>query len=244
MPELSLNQIICGDCVEVMKTFPDESIGLVVTSPPYNLKNSTGNGMKKGYKNGRWPDPALCKGYTNHHDCMPHKDYVKWQRSVLSEAMRVLKPDGAIFYNHKRRVQGGLEQNRNDILEGFPVRQTIIWDRGSGFNFNPGYFVPSCEDIYLITKPTFKLKPKANSLGTVWKFPPKANKLHPAPFPLELPLRCIRSSQFTGPVLDPFMGSGTTALAALQLNEDWIGIDNSKDYVQIATKQIENFSNI
>ena len=127
--------------------------------------------------------------------------------------MRVLQDDGAIFYNHKWRVQNGLLQDPQDIVEGFPIRQIIIWQRNGGINFNAGYFLPTYEVIYLIAKPKFKLAKKANALGDVWNIPQEKNNPHPAPFPLELAQRCIESVD-DGTVLDPFLGSGTTALAA------------------------------
>src|SRR3989338_8430420 len=98
-PKDYLNKIIYGDCLEVMKTMPDESVDLVVTSPPYNLKNSTGNGMKDG-RCGKWANAALQKGYANYNDCMPHEEYVKWQRECLAEMIRIIPENGAIFYNH------------------------------------------------------------------------------------------------------------------------------------------------
>ena len=128
--------ILQGDCVELMRALPEESIRMVVTSPPYNIKNSTGNGLKDG-RGGKWPTAALQKGYSEHDDCMPHDEYVDWQRECLAGMMRVLRPDGAIFYNHKWRVQNGLLQDRHDIVDGFPVRQIIIWQRAGGINFNP-----------------------------------------------------------------------------------------------------------
>jgi modification methylase len=100
--------------------------------------------------------------------------------------MRVLKEDGAIFYNHKWRVQGGLLQDRNDIVDGFPVRQIIIWQRKVGINFNPGYFLPTYEVIYLIAKPDFKLAPKANAHGDIWEFAQEMKNPHPAPFSIQL----------------------------------------------------------
>jgi len=160
--EKYINQIVCGDSLEVMREMPSESIDLVVTSPPYNLKNSTGNGMKDG-RGGKWANAALVNGYSHHNDCMPHEEYVEWQKNCLKEMFRLIKKDGAIFYNHKWRVQGGLLQNRQDIVSDFPVRQIIIWRRKGGINFNPGYFLPTYEVIYLITKPDFKLAPKANA---------------------------------------------------------------------------------
>ena len=150
-PKDFLNKIICGDAVATMKNIPNDSVDLIITSPPYNLKNSTGNGMKDG-RGGKWSSAALINGYSHYNDCMPHDLYVQWQREVLNEGMRILKDDGAFFYNHKWRVQGGLLQDRQDIVSGFPVRQIIIWRRKGGINFNPGYFLPTYEVIYLIAK--------------------------------------------------------------------------------------------
>lgn len=228
--------VYCGDCIEVMKKLQESSVKVIVTSPPYNLKNSTGNGMKDG-RGGKWSNAALLEGYDSHADAMPHRDYVIWQRECLTEMMRLLREDGAIFYNHKWRVQGGLLQDRSDIVEGFPVRQIIIWQRSGGINFNPGYFLPTYEVIYLIAKPRFKLAPKANALGDVWQIPQEKNNPHPAPFPRELAQRCIESVD-DGLVLDPFLGSGSTALAAEALGRNWIGIDNSQAYWELSMERL------
>lgn len=233
-----LNQIVCGDTVEVMKSMPSESIDLIVTSPPYNLKNSTGNGMKDG-RGGKWKNAALVNGYSHYDDNMPHDKYVEWQRNCLNEMMRLLKNNGAIFYNHKWRVQAGLLQDRQDIVSGLPVRQIIIWRRKGGFNFNPGYFLPTYEVIYLIAKPKFMLSPKANALGDVWEFTQEMNNTHPAPFPIALAKRCIESTD-AQVILDPFMGSGTTAIAAKRLERKYIGIELSPDYCEKAKKRIES----
>lgn len=235
-----LDHIICGDAVEVMRCIPDKSVGLVVTSPPYNLKNSTGNGMKNG-RGGKWANAALQNGYSDHHDSMPHEDYVAWQRQCLSEMFRVIADDGAIFYNHKWRVQNGLLQDRQDILSGFPVRQIIIWRRKGGINFNPGYFLPTYEVIYLIAKPEFRLAPKANAYGDVWEFMQEMKNPHPAPFPVALIERII-SSTTAEIILDPFMGSGTTAVVSKQLGRHYVGIDISEEYCNSAEERIKNLS--
>ncbi len=236
-PEDYINKIICGDAVEVMKGIPDESIDLVVTSPPYNLKNSTGNGMKDG-RGGKWKNAALVNGYSHYNDNMPHDEYVKWQREALAEMFRVIKNDGAIFYNHKWRVQGGLLQDRADIVKDFPVRQIIIWRRKGGINFNPGYFLPTYEVIYLIAKPKFKLAKGANKYGDVWEFKQEMKNKHPAPFPVPLIDRIITSTN-AKIILDPFMGSGTTAITAMGNDRNYIGIDLSPDYCEMAEKRIE-----
>ncbi len=237
-PKDFVNKIICGSAVEVMQQIPDNSVSLAVTSPPYNLKNSTGNGMKDG-RGGKWANAALQKGYSNHADSMPHSEYVAWQRKCLEEMMRIINDDGAIFYNHKWRVQDGLLQDRQDIVSGFPVRQIIIWRRKGGINFNRGYFLPTYEVIYLIAKKKFKLAPKASSLGDVWEFTQEMKNPHPAPFPIGLIERIIGSTN-AELIIDPFMGSGTTAIAAKKLERKYIGIDISKEYCDMAEERIKN----
>lgn len=232
-----IDQFLHGDAVELMRRLPDESIDLVVTSPPYNLKNSTGNGMKDG-RGGKWKNAALVNGYTDHSDDMPHEQYVAWQRDCLTEMMRVLKDTGAIFYNHKWRVQAGVLQDRHDIVDGFPVRQIIIWKRKGGINFNPGYFLPTYEVVYLIPKKDFKLAPKANAIGDVWEFTQEMNNKHPAPFPIDFALRCIQSTN-AEVILDPFMGSGTVAIAAKRLGRHFVGVEISAEYIAYAKERFE-----
>lgn len=224
-----------------MKEMPDSCLDLVVTSPPYNLKNSTGNGMKDG-RGGKWSNAALINGYATYDDCMPYDEYVKWQRSCLTEMMRLLKDDGAIFYNHKWRVQAGLLQDRREIIDGFPVRQIIIWRRAGGINFNPGYFLPTFEVIYLIAKKGFKLSPKSNSHGDIWEIPQEMKNPHPAPFPVALIDRIVTSTH-AQIILDPFMGSGTTAVSALKNGRQYIGIELSPEYVHMAEQRIKNKGN-
>jgi len=232
-----VNKVICGDAVETMKQMPDGSVDLVITSPPYNLKNSTGNGMKDG-RGGKWAHAALQNGYTHHDDCMPHDRYVKWQKECLTQMMRLIPDTGAIFYNHKRRVQNGLLQDRQDIVGEFPVRQIIIWRRKGGLNFNAGYFLPTYEVIYLIAKPKFKLAPKANALGDVWEFTQEMNNEHPAAFPVKLIDRIVSSTN-AKIILDPFMGSGTTAISAINFDRNYIGIDISPEYCKMAETRIK-----
>ena len=181
---MRINKVHCGDCIEIMDKMPPESIGTVITSLPCNIRNSSGGGLKNG-SGGKWKNAELLQGYAESDDCMPYDEYVAWQRACLEAMCRVLKSDGAIFYNHKWRVQKGLLQDRSEILKGFPVRQIIIWHRNGGINFNPGYFLPTYEVIYLICKPDFKLLEKANAIGDVWRIPQEGDNPHPAPFPIE-----------------------------------------------------------
>jgi site-specific DNA-methyltransferase (adenine-specific) len=233
------NKIITGDCLEIMKDIPDGSIDLVVTSPPYNLGiNKTFSKETTSKWKGKWNNSKLqSTGYDVHNDYMPEEDYIAWQKKVLVECFRVIKDTGAIFYNQKWRVQLGIWQMRPEIVEGLPVRQIIIWQKAGGINFNEGYYLPTYEPIYIIAKPKFKLAPKVNRKGDVWNITPDRTSWHPAPFPIELATQCVEST--TGSlILDPFIGSGTTAVAAKKLGKKYIGIDISEDYCKKAEKRI------
>lgn len=237
-PKDFTNKIICGDAVETMRKIPDGVVDLIITSPPYNIKNSTGNGLKDG-RGGKWANAGLKNGYANYNDCMPHNDYVGWQRKSLDEMMRIIRDTGAIFYNHKWRVQDGFLQDRQDIVSGFPVRQIIIWKRKGGLNFNPGYFLPTYEVIYLIAKPKFKLIAKANAYGDVWEFTQEMNNEHPAAFPVNLIDRIVSATN-AKIILDPFMGSGTTAISAINFKRNFVGIDISSEYCEMARERIRH----
>lgn len=230
-----LNRIIVGDALEELRKMRDGTVQGVVTSPPYNLLNSSGNGMKHP-KSGRWKNAALMDGYGVHDDAMPHEEYVRWQRDVLTECMRVVDPAGVVFYNHKWRVQRGRLQDRADIVDGFPVRQVIIWKRSGGFNFNPGYFVPTYEVVYMLAKPAFRLPSGMNGLGDVWEIRQDTDNDHPAPFPVELARRCCAA--VNGTVLDPFMGSGTTAIGAELAGHGWLGIEKNEAFAKRARVRI------
>ena len=101
-----------------------------------------------------------------------------------------------------------------------------------------GYFLPTYEVIYLIAKPNFKLAPKANAYGDVWEFTQEFSNEHPAPFPVALIDRIIASTT-AQIILDPFSGSGTTAIASMGLKRNYIGIEISPDYCRISENRIE-----
>ena len=228
-----MNEIICGDCVEAMGTMDADSVDLIVTSPPYNLDSAgTGYGRRQ-YRNRKTAQ------YDGLDDAMPEPEYAAWQRRCLDAMMRVLKPDGAIFYNQKWRIQDQLLLDRHDIVAGLPVRQVIVWHRSGGLNFDDRWFVPNYEVIYMIAKPGFRLRPKANAIGCVWRFHQDTSKIpHPAPFPIELPTRIIGATD-ARVVMDPFCGSGTTCRVARALGRQYIGIDISERYCEIARKRVD-----
>ena len=230
-----------GDCLTTMREMPTDSVDLVFTSPPYNLGNSTGGGiasMRSG-NNTLWTGKAaLADGYDDHDDAMPYAEYVEWQKAVLRECWRLVKPTGAIYYQHKPRVQAGILQTPLALNPDLPVRQILIWDRGNGMNFATTHYVPMHEWIVVFAGEGFRLKNQgASGLGDVWKAAPVTGSKHPAPFPLSLPAKAIES---TGArvVLDPFAGSGTTLRAAADAGVKGIGIELTAHYCDMAVDRL------
>lgn len=220
-----------GDCREVLPQLDARSIGGVITSPPYNLGDMSG-----GYAN-------LSGGYSTYTDEMEPSEYRAWQQSVLTECWRVLDNNGAIFYNHKPRVQNQVLWTPLELNPGLPLRQIIIWARNGGMNWAETHLVPTHEWIMLFAKPDFRFTKADSSVGDVWRIPPSkgnARPNHPAPFPIGLATRAaslIRASS-SAPLLDPFAGSGTTLRAAKDLGINAVGIEIDERYCEIAAQRL------
>lgn len=228
-------QCYCTDCLDGLRALPDKCIDVQLTSPPYNMRQHAYGGRTTRQK---WINAALADGYEDYDDCMADDAYAAWQHEVLLEMVRVMKDDGVIFYNHKWRILENRLNDRRDIVYDVPLRQIIIWQRCGGICFRPGFFLPTYEVVYMIAGPQFTLAPKANALGDVWNIPQERGNPHPAPFPIELAKRVISST--TGRVvLDPFMGSGTTALAAESLGREWIGFERCQAFVDMCHERID-----
>lgn len=231
LPPEFRNRIIHGDALDVMATMPDGCVQVVIASPPYNLARHLRPSSE------HWRNAALARGYDGYADNLPDAEYVEWQRACLTEMLRLIPETGAVFYNQKWRIHKGRLNDRRAILDGFPVRQIIIWRRPGGLNFNPAFFAPSYEVIYLLTKLRFRLVPGGQVHTDVWSIPREQRNPHPAPFPVEIPHRILTATGARS-VLDPFMGSGTTAVAATQLGRTFVGIEQSAMYCRMAEARI------
>lgn len=217
---------------------PESSIDLIFTSPPYNLGISSGGGFPKK-KTGKWSGGALSDGYASHSDAMEYAKYVAWQQTVLLACWRLLSDTGAIFYNHKPRVQNGLLSTPLDLNPDLPVRQIVIWKRDGGINFSPSFYLPSHEWIVIFAKPEFRLRDKeASGAKDVWEVAQQRDSDHPAPFPVGLP-RIALATTNARTVLDPFMGSGSTGVAAVETGCDFIGIEKDAGYFAMAKTRID-----
>lgn len=228
-----------GDCLDVMATMPDESVDIIVTSPPYNMglvPGGNGRGMYRpgaSNKAGRFRD-----GYGAHDDALPQDEYDDWQRTVLAECWRVSRL--AVFYNHRPRVEHGVLRDPLGNDFGIPLRQRIIWNRGTGIDVNLRAFCTRGEYVYLFAKSDFRLvSHSASGMGDVWDLGIEYGvKDHPAPFPVSLPTRCIQATGAHS-VLDPFCGSGTTLRAAADLHIEGIGIELEERFCALAVTRLE-----
>ncbi len=232
---MELNKIYQGDALKVLKTFPDESINCVVTSPPYNK----GSVDRKIGKTDSWKQANI--SYGGFDDNLPEEEYQDWQIGVIEECLRVLKKDGSIFYNHKPRISKHRIIFPHEWLMSFNIRQMIIWDRKNTPTLEPIRFMPTVEYIFWITKEakTPKFNREAFKYGEVWRISPRIDKEHPATFPEELPAKCITATtDKDDTVLDPFLGSGTTAVVAKKLGRNYIGIELNPEYIKIAEKRL------
>lgn len=235
-----------GDSRVVLPQLMPKSFDLVVTSPPYNLgliNTSFGHyaedaALGKRGGAGKWDCGSLAKGYEDYNDAMPPPEYEEWQRETLRVLWTLIHDKGAIFYNHKPRVQGGELWMPLAVNPGLPVRQIVIWRRAGGVNFSPAFYVPTHEWIVIFAKPDWRLKSKgASGAGDVWEIAQESGTPHPAPFPESLPLTAIET---TGArmVLDPFAGWGTTLVAAKRLGAKAVGIERSERFCEMAAKRL------
>ena len=224
-----------------MHHLPNDSVHLMITSPPYNV--------------GKEYDADLTLG-----------EYTDLLSDVMSEVYRVLVEGGRACINIAnvgRTPYIPLHLYLTEIAHacGFYMRGEIIWDKGAsaGVSCAWGSWQSSSnpvlrdvhEYILVFCKGTFKRQPvRQNSIGrddflestkSIWRFPSASAKRanHPAPFPVELPLRLIHLYSFVGDtVLDPFMGSGATAVAAVQANRRYVGYEINEEYVYAANKRL------
>ncbi len=226
-----------GDCLDIIPRLRKRA-DIVVTSPPYNMglvPGGNGRGMYRpgaSNKAGRFRD-----GYEQHDDAMEQGDYDDWQRACLTAMWRHVTR--GVFYNHRPRVEHGRLRTPLGMDYGIPLRQIIIWDRGTGIDVNYRHFCTRQEWILLFAKQKFTLVDHAASgMGDVWRLGMEHKETgHPAPFPIGLPARVIAATGARS-VLDPFMGSGTTLRAAKDAGIRGVGIDTSEVYCEVAAKRL------
>lgn len=237
------SELILSDMVS---EFADPDLGqIVVTSPPYNMglvPGGNGRGMYRpgaSTKGGRFRD-----GYEDScDDAMPQDQYDDWQRRMLALLWEIVPSDGAIYYNHRQRVEHGRVRLPLGMDFGIPVRQIITWDRGTGIGPNLRHYASVAEWVFLFAKSDFRLvNHSASGLGDVWRLGMAQEDYgHPAPFPTSLPARAIHSTGARS-VLDPFAGSGTTLRAAKDAGIPSVGIEKSERYCEMVATRMAQYA--
>jgi len=242
---MEINKIYNEDCLTTMARIEDNSVDLVITSPPYNKAGYEGF-IRKRHSADSWSNGRNIEydGIAE-NDFMIEADYQEQQIKVLNELHRILKPNGSVFYNHKVRVAQHKASHPIEwiLKSNFTFRQQLIWNRNSPA-VAPIRYLPNTELIFWLTKtpcqPNFERVKEPLFVGEVWEFSAKPNKLHPAPFPEELPtniMMCIKDKENIV-VYDPYNGTGTTCKVAKQFGFNYIGSEINKGYCELAEKQI------
>lgn len=239
-----LDTILCQDSRK-MDNIPDSSVHLMVTSPPYNV--------------GKEYDEDLSLD-----------DYLKMLRDVFSETHRVLVSGGRACINIANIGRKPYIPYHKFIMDimldlGFFMRGEIIWNKAAGAGVSTAWGSwcsasnPTLRDtheyILIFSKEKFsrKRRNKESTISkdefleftkSIWEFQPESSKKvgHPAPFPVELPYRCIQLYTFKNEVvLDPFCGVGTTAIASIKTSRRFICLDLDSEYVEKAKKRIKKY---
>lgn len=228
---MELNKIYNENCLDTMARMPDGFIDLTVTSPPYNLgkEHHTGNNRFNAYN---------C-----YSDDLPEPEYQVSQIQILNELYRVTKPNGCVMYNHKNRIKNGVQSTPYEWLlkTKWKVKQEVVWFIGSQ-NFDKVRFYPMTERIYWLSKDVETgFFNHINSHDLIRLVGEGTSKEHKRAFPLELAMRLINCFRDARIIYDPFMGSGTTAIAAHKLHRQWIGSEISSEYVDLANKRLEPY---
>jgi site-specific DNA-methyltransferase (adenine-specific) len=233
---MKFNKLYHEDCFDTMKRMENESIDIVITSPPYNL----GKPKKSSFWNNNTSNGSEFLEYDEYDDDLCGEEYIKWQHSLFHEWMRIIKNDGVIFYNHKPRILNLMLDDRKQLIP-YPIRQEIVWyKRNSMVNFNGSFFVPNTERIYIIAKKNWKPNKEFLKFGEVWDIIVEKSYGHPASFPVKLIERIILSSTKENDIVyDPFMGSGTTAVASIMHDRRWVGSEISENYINISNERIK-----
>jgi site-specific DNA-methyltransferase (adenine-specific) len=227
--------LIQGDSLTELKKIESNSVDLVVTSPPYNKNYWTRNRSQ-----GTW---KRIINYDSFNDMLEPEEYVKQQKEVLNELVRIIKPTGSIFYNHADIFHKNNTIHPSYVYD-YNIKQIIVWDRGSTPYLTKEYFFKTTEWIFWIKKdfnasPYFD-KSKATHKKNIWKISKEIKKQHPAPFSEELVENIVRSCcPENGVILDCYNGSGTTGVVALRNNMSYIGIDISEQYIQMTKDRLK-----
>jgi len=232
---LPINQVIEGDCLKVLEDFPQDSIDIAITSPPY--KNAyEGIGINKSEKTAKFH-------YTG--DFGEPLYIVEDLAPLLKE---ILKEEGVFFLNLGYNQDSGALRpfyivNRF-IKRGWFCPETIIWHKDNPIPNTAYQLTNSFEYVFCLSqRPRIKMNVEDREyVHNVFEIPiaSDTNKKHSAAFPKELPKKIIELFSDEGDViLDPFLGTGTTAVAAKELGRKYVGIEINNEYCKMARERLK-----
>ena len=235
-------RLIHGDCLEVMKTFADGEFDTVVTSPPYNMRTRIRNGQ---YTTREWGSHFSIK-YSSFHDALPIDDYYRFHSKALHEMLRL----AAIVFVNIQIVTGSKEawfQIIGDFAK--QIKDVIVWDKGEGQPaMHPAVLNSGYELILILEANTSagraftKSYFERGTMSNIWRLGRGGNgsiKGHGAIFPESLANRIITGWTIESDhILDPFGGSGTTAVACVKTGRRCTSIEIDEDYHAISVKRV------
>jgi len=244
----SIDVIYHESCLDTLARFEDDSIDVVITSPPYNMRRRVSNGKLISRGN---DTPKNVAKYTEFTDDLPTEDYLEFHSKALTECLRV---SNRVFYNIA--VVAGSKQALFQMIGKFAesLKDIIIWDKGHGEPavqegvLNRQFeFILIFEKDYPISRMFRKdVYFKRGTLSDVWKIPrEKHAKGHQAVMPSKMVKTILKNFSAEGDlVYDPFMGAGTTAVVCEQMNRRWIGSEISEQYVDLARQRVAEINGL
>lgn len=241
-PNDFIDQVIQGDCLEIMKQMPDKCVDLVVTSPPYNMRTR----IRNGEYTEREKSQHFSKKYSEFDDALSIGDYYSFHSQVIREMLRI---SPIAFINIQ--VVTGSKEAWFGLIGDFnkEIKDIIIWDKGEGQPamhdsvINRGYEMI----LVLESEPTAgrafsKSYFRRGTMSDIWRCGRGGGgetKGHGAVFPVEVASKAIQGwSKEEDTIFDPFIGTGTTAVAAKKLGRHFIGIEISEKYCEIARDRL------
>ena len=243
---IELNKIYNEDCLEGMKRMPDKSVDLIFTSPPYN--------MNLRIRNGKYCSRQIVKEistkYENFSDNLSMEDYFEFNKKIIEELTRI---GGLVFYNIQFLT--GNKVALFKLIGHFSeiLKEVIVWDKVNGQPAIQEGVLNSQYEVILVFDSSNAISRKFDTatfkrgtLSNVWniKRGKKYSSKHGATFPVELAERVILNfADKNALILDPFIGLGTTAIAAINTKRNFIGFELDKDYFEIAQNRIEERQN-
>ena len=235
-------QLFLGDCLEVMRGMKDKSVDAIITSPPYNMRTRIRNGKYTE----REKSEHFSRKYDDFHDSMPIDEYSEFHRQVLGECLRLAR---VVFVNIQ--FVTGSKEAWFRLMGEFSkyLKDVIVWDKGEGQPamhpsvINRGYeLILAFESSAMAGRAFSKSFFGRGTMPDVWRFGRGGNgaiRGHSAVFPVELAGKIIVGwTQAGEKVFDPFMGSGTTGVACVNLGRNFIGCEISPKYYAIAERRI------